>query len=141
MFYLINSTKKKISKKELLKEACGGLIDGGYVSKSFLKDVLERENVESTAIGSGIAIPHGKAENVIRPQICVVKLAEPLNWGNMKVDVIFLLALNFENMITTKAFFRDFTRVLSEEESLSAIRGTHGSKELEGVLKAKLHWI
>lgn len=133
--------EKKISKKELLKEACGGLIDGGYVSKSFLKDVLERENVESTAIGSGIAIPHGKAENVIRPQICVVKLAEPLNWGNMKVDVIFLLALNFENMITTKAFFRDFTRVLSEEESLNAIRGTHGSKELEGVLKAKLHWI
>ena len=133
--------EKKISKKELLKEACGGLIDGGYVSKGFLKDVLERENVESTAIGSGIAIPHGKAENVIRPQICVVKLAEPLNWGNMKVDVIFLLALNFENMITTKAFFRDFTRVLSEEESLNAIRGTHGSKELEGVLKAKLHWI
>lgn len=133
--------EKKISKKELLKEACGGLIDGGYVSKGFLKDVLERENVESTAIGSGIAIPHGKAENVIRPQICVVKLAEPLNWGNMKVDVIFLLALNFENMITTKAFFRDFTRVLSEEESLNAIRGTCGSKELEGVLKAKLHWI
>ena len=133
--------EKKISKKEILKEACGGLIDGGYVSKNFLKDVLERENVESTAIGSGIAIPHGKAENVIRPQICVVKLAEPLNWGNMKVDVIFLLALNFENMITTKAFFRDFTRVLSEEESLNAIRGTHGSKELEGVLKAKLHWI
>ena len=133
--------EKKISKKELLKEACGGLIDGGYVSKGFLKDVLERENVESTAIGSGIAIPHGKAENVIRPQICVVKLAEPLNWGNMKVDVIFLLALNFENMITTKAFFRDFTRVLSEEESLNAIRGTYGSKELEGVLKAKLHWI
>lgn len=133
--------EKKISKKELLKEACGGLIDGGYVSKGFLKDVLERENVESTAIGSGIAIPHGKAENVIRPQICVVKLAEPLNWGNMKVDVIFLLALNFENMITTKAFFRDFTRVLSEEESLNAIRGTRGSKELKGVLKAKLHWI
>ena len=103
--------------------------------------MLERENVESTAIGSGIAIPHGKAENVIRPQICVVKLAEPLNWGNMKVDVIFLLALNFENMITTKAFFRDFTGVLSEEESLNAIRGTRGSKELEGVLKAKLHWI
>lgn len=133
--------EKKISKKELLKEACGRLIDGGYVTKTFLKDVLERENVESTAIGSGIAIPHGKAENVIRPQICVVKLAEPLNWGNMKVDVIFLLALNFENMTTTKAFFRDFTRVLSEEESLSAIRETHGSKELEGVLKAKLHWI
>lgn len=133
--------EKKISKKELLKEACGRLIDGGYVTKAFLKDVLERENVESTAIGSGIAIPHGKAENVIRPQICVVKLAEPLNWGNMKVDVIFLLALNFENMTTTKAFFRDFTRVLSEEESLSAIRETRGSKELEGVLKAKLHWI
>ena len=133
--------EKKKSKKELLKEACGRLIDGGYVTKEFLKDVLERENVESTAIGSGIAIPHGKAEHVIRPQICVVKLPEPLNWGNMKVDVIFLLALNFENMTTTKAFFRDFTRVLSEEDSLGAIRETHGSKELEGVLKAKLHWI
>ena len=133
--------EKKKSKKELLKEACGRLIDGGYVTKEFLKDVLERENVESTAIGSGIAIPHGKAENVVNPQICVVKLPEPLNWGNTKVDVIFLLALNFENMTTTKAFFRDFTRVLSEEDSLGAIRETHGSKELEGVLKAKLHWI
>ncbi len=133
--------EKKISKKEVLKEACQKLMDDGCVSKDFLKDVLEREKVESTAIGNAIAIPHGKANKVITPKICVVRLAEPLNWGNMKVDIIFLLALNFENMITTKAFFRDFTRVLSEKESLAAIKSARDSLELEGVLKAKLHWI
>lgn len=133
--------EKKISKKEVLKEACQKLIDDDCVSKDFLKDVLEREKVESTAIGNAIAIPHGKANKVITPKICVVRLAEPLNWGNMKVDIIFLLALNFENMITTKAFFRDFTRVLSEKESLAAIKSARDSLELEGVLKAKLHWI
>ena len=133
--------EKKISKKEVLKVACQKLIDDGCVSKDFLKDVVEREKVESTAIGNAIAIPHGKANKVITPKICVVRLAEPLNWGNMKVDIIFLLALNFENMITTKAFFRDFTRVLSEKESLAAIKSARDSLELEGVLKAKLDWI
>ena len=80
--------EKKISKKEVLKVACQKLIDDGCVSKDFLKDVVEREKVESTAIGNAIAIPHGKANKVITPKICVVRLAEPLNWGNMKVDMM-----------------------------------------------------
>lgn len=134
-------SNKNLSKKEIIKLACQKLIEDGYVSKEFMKDVLDREKVEATAIGNEIAIPHGKTEHVITPKICVVRTGEPVDWGNIRVNTIFLLALNFENMITTKAFFRDFTRVLSEQDSLQAIKSATDSKELEGVLKAKLHWI
>lgn len=73
---------------------------------------MSRENIEATAIGNGVAIPHGQPENVCEPKVFVIRLAYPISWGSKMVDTVFLLALNFNNIATTKAFFHDFTRIL-----------------------------
>ena len=38
---------------------------------------MKREKIEPTAIGNGVAIPHGTPDNVIKPKVFVVRLAHP----------------------------------------------------------------
>ena len=56
------------TKEEALKELVDILaqIEDIGDSKSILKALLERENLGSTGIGQGIAIPHGKTDKVKR---------------------------------------------------------------------------
>lgn len=132
--------EEEISKKEAIKLACNKLIEEGYVTKEYLKDVLDREKVEATSIGNWVAIPHGKPEHVVKPKVQIVRLAKGINWGDRQVDLIFLLALNFNNVASTKMFFQDFTRIMGEDESINDIRQAKSPNELEMVIKEKLHW-
>ncbi|MFQ9516271.1 MAG: BglG family transcription antiterminator [Eubacterium sp.] len=132
--------KDKVSKETVLKEACRILHNNGYVKKEFLESVLNRENIEPTAIGSGVAIPHGLPENVCEPKVFVIRLMHSVKWGNKMVDTIFLLALNFNNISTTKAFFHDFARILGSEDKMEKIKKTENVAEMERILKGELHW-
>lgn len=131
---------EKMEKETVLKEACRILYNNGYVKKEFYGDVMNREKIESTAIGNGVAIPHGMPENVCMPKVFVIRLAHPVNWGSKMVDTIFLLALNFNNIATTKAFFHDFARILGSEEKIGKIRKTGNVAEMVKTLKEELHW-
>ena len=37
-------------------------------------------------------------------QILVIRLDKPIEWGERMADMIFLLAINFDSVNTTKAF-------------------------------------
>ena len=131
----------KVEKENVLKDACNILYNNGYVNKDFFRDVMNRENIEATAIGNGVAIPHGNPENVCEPKVFVIRLVYPINWGNKMVDTIFLLAINFNNIATTKAFFQDFARILGSEDKIGKIRSTQNVAEIEKFLKEELHLI
>lgn len=132
--------REKTDRDVILKQVCKQLCDDGYVKEEFFQDVLKREHIESTAIGNGVAIPHGMPQNVIQPKVAVIKLEYPLNWGGKMVSVIFLLALNFNNIGTTKAFFSDFSRMVGSKEKIERIRRLDDVEEIEEVLKEELHW-
>ncbi len=132
--------KEKSSKEMVLKYACDILYRNGFVKKEFFESVMKRENVEPTELGNGVAIPHGLPEDVCAPKVMVIKLGYPVDWGNKKVDIIFLLALNFNNVDTTKAFFHDFAKILESKNNLEKIRKAETVLEIEKILKEKLHW-
>ena len=71
------------SKKEVIEELLGLLINAGAVEKKHKNKVLEvlmaREALGSTAIGQGIAIPHGKCD-------CVKKLVGCLGISRAGID-------------------------------------------------------
>lgn len=131
---------EKLDKEKILKEACKRLYNGGYVNKDFFDDVMKREKIEPTAIGNGVAIPHGTPDNVIKPKVFVVRLAHPINWGGKMVDTIFVLAINFDNIGSTKAFFHDFARLLGSGDKIARIRKSSDIREMEKILKEELSW-
>lgn len=132
--------KKAKNRKEVLKRACQLLINKGIVQSEFARDVLEREKVEATAVGCNIAIPHGKPEHVNRCQILVIRLDKPIEWGERMADMIFLLAINFDSVNTTKAFFHDFTKLLNENGATDRLREAASPHELCAAIRKELGW-
>lgn len=132
--------KKAKNRKDVLKHACQLLINKGIVQSEFARDVLEREKVEATAVGCNIAIPHGKPEHVNRCQILVIRLDKPIEWGERMADMIFLLAINFDSVNTTKAFFHDFTKLLNENGATDRLREAASPHELCAAIRKELGW-
>lgn len=132
--------KKAKNRKDVLKRACQLLINKGIVQSEFARDVLEREKVEATAVGCNIAIPHGKSEHVNRCQILVIRLDKPIEWGERMADMIFLLAINFDSVNTTKAFFHDFTKLLNENGATDRLREAATPHELCAAIRKELGW-
>lgn len=132
--------KKAKNRKDVLKRACQLLINKGIVQSEFARDVLEREKVEATAVGCNIAIPHGKPEHVNRCQILVIRLDKPIEWGERMADMIFLLAINFDSVNTTKAFFHDFTKLLNENGATDRLREASSPHELCAAIRKELGW-
>ena len=63
----VTSDLNATTKKEVIEELVDLLIDTGALDKKIkaklIETLLAREALGSTAIGQGIAIPHGKSEN------------------------------------------------------------------------------
>lgn len=73
--------------------ALGKIADG----ETFLTDVFHRESLGPTALGEGLAVPHGKSGAVKDAAFAVATLREPLAWegvdGPENVELIVLLAI------------------------------------------------
>lgn len=81
------------TKEEALKEVAKVASEAGRVKNinSFYRGLIEREKQSTTGFGGGVAIPHAKIDDVIKPSIIVIKLAEPVEWGAMDDNPVQLL--------------------------------------------------
>ncbi|WP_432407167.1 BglG family transcription antiterminator [Wukongibacter sp. M2B1] len=93
----------------------------GFVKEGFCQNVLEREKRGSTIVGMGIAIPHAKQEFVKKSKICIIKLKNPITWNRNRLNLIIILALKFDDISTTKTFFRNFYSILDNDELVKKI--------------------
>ena len=61
-----------------------------------LKAVRAREDVGTTGLGDGIAIPHGKCDGVDRPALAFARSDEGVDWGapdGSLANLVFLIAV------------------------------------------------
>lgn len=73
----------------------GGGSDGGD-SESIFSSLCSRERLASTAIGFGVAIPHGRIASLSSSRGAFLRLAQPVEFGAMDgqlVDLVLALAV------------------------------------------------
>lgn len=88
------------SKIEALNSLVELLYKANRVSnkKLFLEEILVREKIETTDLGIGIAIPHGRCLAVVKPSVAIGKLITPIKWNESNeaeeelVYAVFLMA-------------------------------------------------
>ncbi|MFR3728459.1 BglG family transcription antiterminator [Lacrimispora sp.] len=112
-------------KDELLRLMVNKLLETGDVREDYLQNVMDREKATTTAVGGGIAIPHGNNQAVNESRVVVAVLDQPIAWHEDMVDVVFLLALKMDTSLQkacTQQFYKDFISLTENDEFMKQIR-------------------
>ncbi len=103
-----------LSQQALFERVCGQLREEGYVDADFLPSVREREDILSTMLGDGIALPHSLGLLARKTTVCTIIAPHGVAWGEGSVArVIFLLAISkteYEEAMAIYELFVSFMR-------------------------------
>ncbi len=124
------------TKEEALDRLCDMLFESGAVNdkEAFLADVLKRESISTTGIGSGIAIPHGKSDSVIQTTAAIGRLESPVEWASVDdkpVEFIVLLAVSEEDKTGGHIkLLSEMARKLAKEENCKRLLSAKSKEEI-----------
>ncbi|MEW4371852.1 BglG family transcription antiterminator [Paenibacillus kandeliae] len=100
----------------LLRQLSEHLLEKGIVTSNFLPAVLEREQMASTALGQGMAIPHPLELSSTRTAVYVCLLDEPLQWDDEnRVQAIFMLSICKEDYEQAMGIYDLFVELIRQE--------------------------
>ncbi|MED4751617.1 PTS sugar transporter subunit IIA [Brevibacillus choshinensis] len=111
---------KASSKEEAIRLAGELLVRGGHVSPAYVDKMQEREQLATTYIGSGVAIPHGTNESKQEIQstgISIVQFPEGVDFGegNVAYLLIGIAAVGDEHL----EVLSNIAVICSEEENVT----------------------
>ena len=125
LFFADGSIKNQ---KDAINTMGGALVENGYVEKCFVEKLFERERISSSAY-LNIAIPHPLEMCALRTAIAVSLHKTPIIWGDKRVNIVFLLAININDKMFFKDIFDFITEVVSEEKKLRVLLETRSYEE------------
>lgn len=126
------------SKKQLLQELAGKAAKlTGHPEREIFDVILQRERLGSTGVGHGIAIPHGKLNNMSSIVGIFARLEAPIDFEALDdepVDLVFmLLAPEGAGADHLKALSR-IARVLRDQELVAKLRATDSASAIYAFL-------
>lgn len=102
---LINLQTTYASRDEAIQSLAAQLDQQGKLhdKDEYLKAVYEREAHGATALGEGLAVPHGKTDAVKEAAFAVATLKQDLKWQGIDeeedVNLIFLIAIQMPKQV------------------------------------------
>lgn len=122
------------SKEEAILRAGNLLESKGYAAKGYAEAMLERENLSTTYIGMGIAIPHGTDEakkNIARSGIVVLQYPEGVDFGEEKAQIVVGIAGVGNDHLSILA---SLSEVLEDEDKLNVMMTTKDPEDIYRLL-------
>ena len=132
---------KVTSKKQALQELSKRVAKNyNLAEREVFEVLLEREKLGSTGVGNGIAIPHGKMEDLGRLSGYFARLERPVDFeaiDDRPVDLIFLLlAPEASGAEHLKALAR-VSRLMRNKSICKKLRGSNSAEALYSLLTDK----
>jgi PTS system nitrogen regulatory IIA component len=115
------------------KAAASAGLGVGHVTSSLLK----REELGSTGIGRGVAIPHARLPELRKPYGLLAKLKQGIEFEAIDgeaVDIVFVLLLPASAETEALAALALVARALRSPEILARLRGAKSASELYSAL-------
>lgn len=112
---------KAKEKVEAIKELSAVLIQQGFIidTDEFFTAILKRENLESTGIGSGVAIPHARTKGVKNIVLAFGRSANGVDFSSLdgkSSHLIFLIAAPEEKKSEYIITLARLSKILRNEE-------------------------
>lgn len=121
-------------KEEVLDALCSRLETYHLVSSSFRSSVLEREQMSSTYLGKGIAMPHPLITNEGTSCVAIAHLKQPIDWQGNQVSLVFLLAIHKDDAAYMNQFFEQAVDLLDNPNRIHSLNQSKTFDELMNAL-------
>jgi PTS system nitrogen regulatory IIA component len=131
------SAGNKRSLLQQLANAAGQRL--GLDSAAIQASLVERENLGSTGFGQGVAIPHGKIDDLTQIYCLFARLGEPIEYkaiDGRPVDLVFLLLSPTNAGAEHLKALAAISRVTRQSTTLEKMRGARSRDALAAVLMA-----
>jgi len=129
----VRVTNKRMVLEEFAARAAVGL---GLPADRVASYLLKREDLGSTGIGRGVAIPHARLPDLQRPHGLLAKLKQPVEFDaidGQAVDLVFVLLLPATAEQEALAALALVARTLRSPETLARLRA---AKDAAGLYSA-----
>jgi nitrogen PTS system EIIA component len=135
----INANLSARNKDEALEELADTIIHGGiHLNSSSVVDILKkRENLGSTGIGEGVAIPHGKISDIDDIIIAFGKSTEGIAYDSIDgkpVHLLFLLLAPENTASQHLKILANISRMLKEINFREKLLKTESHSDLYAII-------
>lgn len=130
--------KDKIS---VIKRLGKILVEKKYIidEEKFFEDILQRENLESTGIGSGIAIPHACTKSIKRTVVAFGRSKEGVDFSSIDgkpSHIIFLIAAPKEQKSEYIMTLAKVSKLLKKEENRKKLLAAETKEEILRLIRS-----
>lgn len=132
---LINPDLHSENKEDVLNEMADILVDSKFIKdkKQLLSKLMERESIETTGIGHGVAIPHARTESVDGLAMCFGVSHKGIEYDSLDgktVHIIFLIASNEENKNNYIKLLARISRICRKESFRNKVQNAKTPEEV-----------
>ena len=131
---------KSVAKQDAIAELCGLLHTSSRIKdrEAVVASLMDREKLGSTGIGQGVAIPHGKSDQVADLVGALGISRKGVEFGSLDgepVHVIFLLVAPRESSGQHLKALAQISRLLKDKFFRQAIREAKSVDEIQKIIK------
>ena len=126
----VRALQKRLLMQELAARTAAGL---GLPADQVASYLIKREDLGSTGIGRGVAIPHARLPDLQRPHGLLAKLKQPVDFDaidGQAVDLVFVLLLPAAAEHEALGALALVARTLRSADNLARLRGAKNASEL-----------
>ena len=130
----LRAANKRQALQELAKRAAA--LTGRH-ERAIFEVLLERERLNTTGIGNGTALPHGRLPDLPRLYGLFARLERPIDFeaiDNQPVDLIFMLLTPASAGADHLKALARISRLLRDKSTCDKLRGTDRSDALYALL-------
>lgn len=131
----INLTLKSVKKKEIIAELAGLIAQSKKLTnkKAFFEAIIEREELGSTGIGCGVAIPHAKTKVAKDFLLAFGRKDAGIDFGALdgeKTYLFFILASPKEEIGGHLKILAEISRLVKDRFIIELLRRAKDKKEI-----------
>lgn len=131
----LKTKEEAIDKLVALHEKAGNLTD----PVRYKADIIERENISTTAIGEGIAVPHAKSSAVKTPALACITVPSGVDYGapdSKPSDLLFMIAAT-ENGEEHLEILARLMTIIMDSDFANALRNAKSAAQLLKIIDDK----
>ncbi|MDO7908153.1 PTS sugar transporter subunit IIA [Paenibacillus sp. JX-17] len=132
----MNQTAK--DKYEAIRAAGEILKDAGHISQEYIEKMLEREEIVSTYVGNGLAIPHGTKESkqfINSTGISIIQYPEGVDFNGEKAYLVVGIAAQGGDHM---GILTSIAVVCSDDDNMEALRQASTAEEIITIFESEM---